>query len=55
MYNTWVDMVGIAQSVRALVCGTGGCRFKSCYPPHVRISELHAKWNADKYCIKTNF
>jgi hypothetical protein len=28
-------MVGVAQLVRALVCGTEGCGFEPRHPPHI--------------------
>ncbi len=35
-------MVGVAQLVRALVCGTSGWRFKSAHPPP--LYELYDKY-----------
>ena len=34
------DMVGIAQLVRAPVCGTGGRGFESLYSPHISLFVL---------------
>lgn len=35
-----IYMVGIAQSVRAPDCGSGGRGFESLYPPHKIISSV---------------
>ena len=37
------NMVGVAQLVRAPVCGTGGRGFKSLRPPHLPISRNNRK------------
>ena len=37
-------MVGLAQLVRALVCGTGGREFESRIPPH-KFLNIYATYN----------
>jgi hypothetical protein len=39
-YNVPLYMVDVAQSVRALVCGTRGCGFESHLPPHFPVCYL---------------
>lgn len=35
--RTWASVVGLAQPVRAPLCGSGGRGFKSHNPPHTEI------------------
>jgi hypothetical protein len=35
LFLTFIHMVGLAQLVRALVCGAGGRGFESRIPPHL--------------------
>ena len=37
-------MAGVAQSVRALVCGTGGRGFKPHRSPHENYCQRHPLW-----------
>ncbi len=36
-FYIYLSMVGLAQLVRALVCGAGGHGFESRIPPHLQI------------------
>jgi hypothetical protein len=47
-------VVGIAQSVRAPVCGTGGRGFKSHYPPSALLILQNARAIALAFCISTD-